>query len=150
MEEAHVASRNKRTLTGLSANDGVAHATDSDISDLLDQTELVRESRPAKMVTALRIDLDTQSALESAAAARGIGVITLMRRIIEEWVLANSDTPADHISELVRHPRRGALSCQLPRQPRRRIAPERWTSQDPDYTRNDLGESDLDDRYNRR
>jgi hypothetical protein len=45
------------------------------------------------MVTALRVDVDTQSALESAAAARGIGVTTLMQQIIEEWVQANGDAP---------------------------------------------------------
>lgn len=96
-------NKNKRTLAGMSPTDAAAHVMNNDISDLLDQAEVVRERRPAKMVTALRIDLDTQSALESAAAARGIGVTTLMRQIIEEWVEANSDTPADQISELVRH-----------------------------------------------
>jgi hypothetical protein len=39
------------------------------------------------MVTTLRIDLDNQAELEAAAAARGIGSSTLMRQIIEEWVL---------------------------------------------------------------
>jgi len=96
-------SKNKRTLASMSADEAAAHVMDNDISDLLDQAEVVRERRPAKMVTALRIDLDTQSALESAAAARGIGVTTLMRQIIEDWVQANSDTPADQINELVRH-----------------------------------------------
>lgn len=56
------------------------------------------------MVTALRIDLDIQSELEAAALARGIGVTTLMRQIIEEWVQANRGRPVpDQISELVRH-----------------------------------------------
>jgi hypothetical protein len=80
------------------------HVMNNDISDLLDQAEHVTERRPAKMVTALRIDLDTHAALEATAAARGTGVTTLMRQIIEDWVRANQDAPAlDHISELVRH-----------------------------------------------
>lgn len=74
-----------------------------DISDLLDQAEVVRERRPATVVTAVRIDLDTQSALEAAAATRGIGATTLMRQIIEEWVQANGDAPVDQMCELVRH-----------------------------------------------
>lgn len=42
--------------------------------------------------------------LEAATAARGIGVSTLMRQIIEEWVTAHRDTPApDQIGELVRY-----------------------------------------------
>jgi uncharacterized protein YjgD (DUF1641 family) len=96
-------SKNRRTLAGMSADEAVEHVMNNDISDLLDQAEVVRERRPAKMVTALRIDPDTQIALEAAAAARGIGVTTLMRQIIEEWVQNNRDVPADHISELVRH-----------------------------------------------
>jgi hypothetical protein len=87
----------------MSADEAAAHVMNNDISDLLDQADVVRERRHAKMVTAVRIDLDTQSALESAAAARGIGTTTLMRQIIEEWVQANRDSPADQISELVRH-----------------------------------------------
>ena len=96
-------SRNKHTLAAMNADEAAAHVMDNYISDLLDEAEVVRERRPAKMVTALRIDLDTQSALESAAAARGIGVTTLMRQIIEEWVDAHSSAPTDQISELVRH-----------------------------------------------
>jgi hypothetical protein len=103
VEEAHIMSESKRRLADMSADEAADHIMNNDISDLLDQAEVVRERRPAKMVTALRIDLDTQSALEAAAAARGIGVTTLMRQIIEEWVHANGDVPADHISELVRH-----------------------------------------------
>jgi hypothetical protein len=103
MEEAHVMTKDKRALTDMSSDDAAAHVLNNDISELLDQAEVVRERRPAKMVTALRIDLDTQSALESAAEARGIGVTTLMRQIIEEWVDANGTTPTDQISELVRH-----------------------------------------------
>jgi hypothetical protein len=69
---------------------------DNDISDRLDQAEVVRERRPATMVTALRIDLDVPvGALEDAAAARGIGVTPLMRQIIEEWVHAGWDMPAN-------------------------------------------------------
>ncbi len=75
-----------------------------DIGDALEHATPVRERRPAKMVTALRIDLDTQAELETAAAARGVGVSTLMRQIIEEWVRAHRDEPVpDQISELVRH-----------------------------------------------
>jgi hypothetical protein len=87
----------------MSADEAAARVLDTDISELFDQAEVVRERRPAKMLTRLRIDLDTQSALESAAAARGIGVTTLIRQIIEEWVDANGNTPTDQISELVRH-----------------------------------------------
>jgi hypothetical protein len=103
MEEAHVMTSKKRTLAAMNADEAVDHVMNEDVGEMFDQADVVRQSRPAKMVTALRIDLHTQSALESAAAARGIGVTTLMRQIIEEWVHANGDRPADHISELVRH-----------------------------------------------
>jgi hypothetical protein len=94
----------RRTLAGMNADEAADHVMNNDISDLLDQADHVTERRPAKMVTALRIDLDTQAALETAAAVRGIGVTTLMRQIIEDWVRTDSDTPApDQISELVRH-----------------------------------------------
>ncbi|WP_345633466.1 hypothetical protein [Rugosimonospora acidiphila] len=69
-----------------------------------EESEVVRERRPAKMVTALRLDLDIQAELEVAASARGIGSSTLMRQIIEEWVAAHRGTPApDQLNELVRH-----------------------------------------------
>ena len=104
MEEAHIMSSSRRKLAGMSADEAAKHVMNNDISDLLDGAEHVPERRPAKMVTALRIDLDTQIELEAAAAARGIGATTLMRQIVEEWVRANRDAPApDHISELVRH-----------------------------------------------
>lgn len=91
-------------LAGMTAEEAAAHVMNNDISDLLDQAKHVQERRPAKMVTALRIDLDTQAELEAAAAARGTGVTTLMRQIIEDWVRANRAIPVpDHISELVRH-----------------------------------------------
>jgi hypothetical protein len=97
-------SNTRRKLTGLSADEAADYVMNNGISDLLDQAEHVTERRPAKMVTALRIDSDTQAALEAAATARGIGVTTLMRQIIEDWVRANRDTPeVDQISELVRH-----------------------------------------------
>jgi hypothetical protein len=67
-------SSTRRKLPGLSADEAADHVMNNDIGDLLDQAEHVTERRPAKMVTALRIDLDTQAALEAAAAARGIGV----------------------------------------------------------------------------
>lgn len=93
----------RRKLAGMSAAEAAAHVMDSDISDLLEHAEPVAR-RPAKVVTALRIDLETQAALEQAAAVRGVGVSTLMRQIIEDWVVANREPAAqDHISELVRH-----------------------------------------------
>jgi len=97
-------SNTPRKLSGMSPDQAAAHVLDNDISDLLDRAEVVRERRPAKMVTALRIDLDIQAELETAATARGLGVTTLMRQIIEEWVQAHRDAPApDQIGELVRH-----------------------------------------------
>lgn len=84
--------------------DAAAHAMDNDISDLLADAEVVTERRPAKMVTALRIDLDVQAELEAAAMVRGIGASTLMRQIIEEWVHSHRDTAkVDQLGELVRH-----------------------------------------------
>jgi hypothetical protein len=74
------------------------------LGELFDRAEVVTERRPAKMVTALRIDLDIQADLESAVAARGIGTSTLMRQIIEEWVQAHRGTGAiDALLELFRH-----------------------------------------------
>lgn len=105
-------------LAGMSADDAAAFAMDNDLGDLLDNGEVVRERRPAKMVTALRIDLGIQAELEAAAAARGIGSSTLMRQIIEEWVSANRDAPpTDQLGELVRHldaARRAATSLAQP------------------------------------
>jgi hypothetical protein len=94
----------KTDLSGLSGTDAAHRVLDHDISGLLADASVVRERRPAKMVTALRIDLDVQAELEAAASRRGIGVSTLMRQIIEEWVRSNRETPApDQITELVRH-----------------------------------------------
>ena len=95
----------KRTdLTAMSGADAAEFAMNNDLGELFESAEVVRERRPAKMVTALRIDLDIQSELEAAAAARGIGSSTLMREIIEEWVRAQRDAPApDQLGELVRH-----------------------------------------------
>src|SRR5262249_55828232 len=94
----------REDLAGRSANEAADYAMNNDLSDMFDEADLVRERRPAKMVTALRIDLDIQAELEAAAAARGIGSSTLMRQIIEEWVQAHRDAPApDQIGELVRH-----------------------------------------------
>jgi hypothetical protein len=93
----------KRTA-GMSPGEAADYVMNNDISDLFDDGEVVRERRPAKMVTALRIDLDIQAEIEAAAAARGIGSSTLMRQIIEEWVEAHRNQPApDQIGELVRH-----------------------------------------------
>jgi hypothetical protein len=97
-------SRTRHTIGGLSAGEAAQHVMNNDIADLFEQAEVVRERRPAKMVTALRMDLETQIALEAAAQARGIGVSTLMREIIVEWVDAHrGEVAPDQVSELVRH-----------------------------------------------
>ena len=97
-------TKKREDLAGISADEAAAFAMDNDLSELFDEAAVVRERRPAKMVTALRIDLGTQAELEAAAAARGIGSSTLMRQIIEDWVLANRDAPPpDQLVELVRH-----------------------------------------------
>jgi hypothetical protein len=86
------------------AVEGVEFVLDNDLGEMFHNAEVVRERRPAKMVTAVRLDLDTQAELESAATARGIGSSTLMRQIIEEWVAANRTAPPpDQLGELVRH-----------------------------------------------
>jgi hypothetical protein len=104
VEEARIMTKKREDLVGKSANDAAAFAMDNDLGDLLDEAEVARERGPAKIVTALRIDLDIQSELEAAAAARGIGSSTLMRQIIEERVSAHRDAPApDQLVELVRH-----------------------------------------------
>jgi predicted DNA-binding protein len=91
-------------LAAMTPQQAAAHALDHDLAELFDTAEVVRQRRPAKMVTALRIDLDVQARLEAVAAARGIGTSTLMRQIIEDWVESHDDQPApDHVSELVRH-----------------------------------------------
>jgi hypothetical protein len=87
-------SKNRPTLAGMTADEAAAHVMNHDISDLLDQAEVVRERRPAHMVTTLRIDLATQSTLEGAAIARGMGVTTLMRQIIEEWAQNHGEAAA--------------------------------------------------------
>ena len=93
-----------KIIAGMAAGEAAVRAMDGDISELLGEADVVRERRPAKMVTALRIDLDIQAELELAAHARGIGTTTLMRQIIEEWVVAHRDAPApDQFGELVRH-----------------------------------------------
>ncbi|HEY7044392.1 MAG TPA: hypothetical protein VH419_12050 [Nocardioidaceae bacterium] len=65
----------------------------NDVGDMFVEADVVPERRPATMVTALRIDLDIRAELETAAAARGIGVSTLMREIIEEWARDNGPMP---------------------------------------------------------
>jgi hypothetical protein len=111
-------SKKREDLAGMSGSDAATFAMNNDLSSLLDEAEVARERRPAKMVTALRIDLGIQAELEVAAAARGVGSSTLMRQIIEEWVLANRDVPApDQLGELVRHldaARRAATSLARP------------------------------------
>jgi hypothetical protein len=82
-----------RTLAGLSADEAVAYVMENDISDLLDQADVVREPRLATMVSTVTVGLDTHCVLEAAAAERAISVTTLMLRIIEEWVRANRKDP---------------------------------------------------------
>lgn len=109
-------SKKHKDLAGMSADEAAAFAMDNDLSEYFEGAEIVRERRPAKMVTALRIDLDIQVELEAAATARGIGSSTLMREIIEEWVRAQRTVPApDQLGELVRHldaARRAATSLR--------------------------------------
>jgi hypothetical protein len=94
----------RRRLTGMTSEEAAEYAMKNDLSEMFDEAEVVRERRPAKMVTALRIDLDIQAEIERAATARGIGSSTLMRQIIEEWVEAHRNKPApDQMRELVRH-----------------------------------------------
>jgi hypothetical protein len=111
-------SDNEKRLKEMIPDDAAAQIMNNDISTLLERAEVVHERRPAKMVTALRIDLGIQAELEAAAAARGVGTSTLMRQIIEEWVEANRTAPAtDQIGELVRHldaARRAANSLARP------------------------------------
>jgi predicted DNA-binding protein len=91
-------------LSGMTREQAVEYAMNNDLSDLMAEAEVIRERRPAKMVTALRIDMETQAALEAAAAERGIGSSTLMRQIMEEWVHAHRNTgAADQVEELVYH-----------------------------------------------
>jgi hypothetical protein len=97
-------SGTSKELAGMAPDDAVAHVMNNDVGDVFDKADVVRERRPAKMVTALRIDLSIQAEIEAAAAARGVGSSTLMRQIIEDWVQAHRDAPApDQIGELVRH-----------------------------------------------
>src|SRR5438552_10329408 len=97
-------SKKRADLADMSGNDAAAFAMDNDLGELFDTADVVKERRPAKMVTTLRLDLDIQAELEAAAHARGIGSSTLMRQIIEEWVAAHRDVPApDQLGELVRH-----------------------------------------------
>lgn len=94
----------RNDFANMTPDQAAAHALDHDLGDMFESAEVVRERRPAKMVTALRIGLDVQTRLEAAATARGIGTSTLMRQIIEEWVETYGDqTAPDHVSELVRH-----------------------------------------------
>jgi hypothetical protein len=94
----------RKDLAGMPAADAAEFALNNDLGELFDKAEVTRERRPAKMVTALRIDLGIQAELEAAAKARGVGSSTLMRQIIEEWVAAHRDAPApDQLGELVRH-----------------------------------------------
>lgn len=91
-------------LAGMTSEQAVEYAMNNDLSELMPDAEVVRERRPAKMVTALRIDMATQAALEAAAARLGIGSSTLMRQIIEEWVHAHRDAEeTDQVTELAYH-----------------------------------------------
>ena len=81
-----------RTLAGMSADEAVAYVMDNDISDLLDQAEVVRERRPATMVNAVRVDPETQIRVGGGRSGAGDRRDDLMRQIIEEWVQANRQT----------------------------------------------------------
>jgi hypothetical protein len=111
-------SEPREELAGVAANEATAYAMDHDIGAMFEKAEVVRERRPAKMVTALRIDLDIQAEIEKAAAARGVGASTLMRQIIEEWVSVHRNESApDQLGELVRYldaARRAAASLTRP------------------------------------
>jgi hypothetical protein len=97
-------SEKRDELAGMAAPDAAAYAMDNDLSEFFDRAEVVRERRPAKMVTTLRLDLDVQAEIERAASVRGIGSSTLMRQIIEDWVQTHRDAPVpDQYGELVRH-----------------------------------------------
>jgi len=63
VEETHVMSDNENRLNEMSPEDAASHIMNNDITDLLDRAEVVHERRPAKMVTALRIDLGIQAEL---------------------------------------------------------------------------------------
>src|SRR5215813_973155 len=76
-------------LVNMSPADAAEFALNNDLGELFDEAAVVHERRPAKMVTALRIDLDVQVELEAIANARGIGSSMLMRQIIEEWVASH-------------------------------------------------------------
>jgi hypothetical protein len=97
-------SRLREKLASMSPEEAAQWAADNDLSELMAEAEVVRERRPAKMVTALRIDMGTQVAIETAAEKRGIGASTLMRQIIEEWVHAHRESnDTDQVDELVYH-----------------------------------------------
>jgi hypothetical protein len=103
VEEVHDMTNPRPDLSKMSPQEAAAHVMNNDISEFFEGGEVVTERRPAKIVTALRIDLSIQAELEAAAAKRGIGSSTLMRQIIEEWVEAHRDAPTDHLDDLVRH-----------------------------------------------
>ena len=48
-------------VEGMTPAEAVEYAKDNSLADLLANAEVVRERRPAKMVTALRIDLSQDS-----------------------------------------------------------------------------------------
>jgi predicted DNA-binding protein len=103
MWKVHDMSDSRPDLSRMSPQEAAAYVMNNDTSEYFEGGEVVSERRPAKMVTALRIDLGIQAELEAAAAARGTGSSTLMRQIIEEWVEAHRDAAPDHLVELVRH-----------------------------------------------
>ncbi|MER7005108.1 hypothetical protein ABT297_18950 [Dactylosporangium sp. NPDC000555] len=97
-------TKKREDLAGMPPPEAAEFALDNDLGDLFDRAEVVRERRPAKMVTTLRLDLDIQAEVEAAASAWGIGSSTLMRQIIEEWVAAHRGEPVpNQFGELVRH-----------------------------------------------
>ena len=95
---------NMPDLAHMDARQAADYAMDNDLAGHFGDGVVTHDRRPAKMVTALRIDLSTQAELEAAAAARGIGSSTLMRLIIEEWLSGHREpADVDQLGELVRH-----------------------------------------------
>jgi predicted DNA-binding protein len=104
VEETHVMTKEPQDFTGVPPAEAAEHALSNDLAEMFDAAQVVRERRPAKMVTALRLDLDIQAELETLAAARGVGSSTLMRQIIEEWVAGHRHAAVpNQLGELVRH-----------------------------------------------
>ena len=66
-------TKKSKDFNGMAADEAVAIVMNVDITELLERAEVVRERRPAKMVTALRIDLGVQAELEASPLLGGSG-----------------------------------------------------------------------------